>query len=77
MVALWIILALTAALGLMMALSDRLFKQSLVHGGLCPVCNDKGGPCEHCNGFGIIIDATKVPSQLPENNAKETTSTKN
>lgn len=77
MVALWIVLALMVALGLLMALSDRLFKQSLSHGGICPVCNGEGGPCDHCNGFGIIVDAAKIPSQLPTNNAKETTNIEN
>lgn len=70
MVALWIILALLAAFSLIMLIGDRLLKQSLAHEGICPACNGSGGPCDTCNGFGIIIDASSIPSQLPNENAR-------
>ncbi|MBT9317661.1 hypothetical protein [Leptothoe spongobia] len=72
MFALWIILALLAAFGLIMLIGDRLLKQSLNHEGICPVCNGSGGPCDTCNGFGIIVDATQIQSQLPSDISKET-----
>ena len=64
MFALWIVLALLAALGLTMLVSANLLKESLAHEGLCPVCGGEGGPCEHCNGFGIIIDVNQSQSLL-------------
>ncbi len=64
MLALWIVLALLAALALTMFVGANLLKESLAHEGLCPVCNGEGGPCEHCNGFGIIIDVNKSQSSL-------------
>ncbi|MEM9265406.1 MAG: hypothetical protein AAGA46_07775 [Cyanobacteria bacterium P01_F01_bin.13] len=66
MIALWIIVAIVAGFGLTMLLGDRLLKQSLNHEGICPVCNGESGPCEHCNGFGLIVDVTKTPSSLPQ-----------
>lgn len=63
---LWIVLAALTALTLLMLLSKRLLKESLAHEGLCPVCGGEGGPCNHCNGFGIIIDATKNPSDIAQ-----------
>ena len=61
---LWIVLALVTVFGLIMLIGDRLLKQSLTHEGICPVCNGEGGPCDTCNGFGIIIDA-KTTAQSP------------
>ena len=72
MVALWILLALLAALGLVMLIGDRLLKQSLAHEGICPVCKGSGGLCNHCNGYGLIVDAAKIQSQLPNDTAKAT-----
>lgn len=72
MVALWILLALLAAFGLIMLIGDRLLKQSLAQEGICPVCNGTGGPCNHCNGYGLIVDAAKIQSQLPNDTARAT-----
>ncbi|MEA5466745.1 hypothetical protein [Leptothoe sp. PORK10 BA2] len=62
MFALWIVLAVLTTCGLLWIIGDRLLQQSLAHEGICPVCNGEGGPCETCNGFGIIVDATKTQS---------------
>lgn len=66
MFALWIVLTVLAACGLLWLIGNRLLKQSLDHEGICPVCNGEGGPCETCNGFGIIVDATKPQSPFPQ-----------
>lgn len=62
----WIFLAILAALGFVMFVSIRLSNESLAHEGLCPVCSGEGGPCEYCNGYGIIVDATKAHSRPPQ-----------
>ncbi|ESA32591.1 hypothetical protein N836_25075 [Leptolyngbya sp. Heron Island J] len=67
MFTLWIVLALLTALGLMMLVSASLLQKSLAHEGLCPVCGGSGGPCKHCNGFGIIVDASKSQSSMAQN----------
>ena len=54
MFALRIVLVASMAFGLIWLLGGRLLKESLAHGGLCPVCNGEGGPCETCNGLGVI-----------------------
>ena len=70
MVILWIVLTLLVAFGLIMLIGDRLLAQSLSNEGICPVCNGAGGPCDHCNGYGVIVDANKIQSQLPEDTSK-------
>lgn len=77
MVVLWIFLALLAAFGLTMLVGDRLLQRSLANEGICPVCNGAGGPCNHCNGYGLIVDATKIQSQLPNDTAKATETIEN
>lgn len=74
MFALWIVLALFTALGLTMLVSANLVKESLAHEGLCPVCGGAGGPCKHCNGFGIIVDVNKGQSSIrqPDDDPKQT-----
>ncbi len=66
MFALWIVLTVLVTGGLLWLISNRLLKQSLAHEGICPVCNGEGGPCETCNGFGIIVDATKSQSSFSQ-----------
>ncbi|MGD1949132.1 MAG: hypothetical protein ACFB14_05740 [Leptolyngbyaceae cyanobacterium] len=63
---LWIFLAILVLLGATIAIGNRLFDDSLAREGLCPVCGGEGGPCDHCNGFGIIVDASKTQSALPQ-----------
>ncbi|NEQ54631.1 MAG: hypothetical protein F6K11_31615 [Leptolyngbya sp. SIO3F4] len=72
MLILWILLAPLTAFGLVMLIGDRLLKESLTHEGLCPVCKGTGGPCGTCNGFGMIIDVTKIQPQLTSDRLKET-----
>lgn len=55
MFALRIVLVALIAFGLIWLIGGRLLKESLTHGGLCPVCNGEGGPCENCNGLGVIV----------------------
>lgn len=62
----WIFLAILSTLGLVVFVSGRLLNESLAHEGLCPVCGGEGGPCKNCNGFGIIVDASKVQSSIPQ-----------
>ena len=55
MFALRIVLVASMAFGLIWLIGGRLLKESLAHGGLCPVCNGEGGPCVQCNGLGVIV----------------------
>ena len=66
MFTLWIVLALFTALGLMVFVSANLLQKSLAHEGLCPACGGQGGPCKHCNGFGIIVDASKSQTSMSQ-----------
>lgn len=72
---LWIVLTLSSALGLILFISDRLLNQSLAHEGICPVCGGEGGPCDTCNGFGIIIDAKTTAQSPPRQSSNSATET--
>ncbi len=74
MFTMWIILAIATTVGLVMLIGGRLLNESLAHEGLCPVCGGDGGPCQHCNGFGIIVDANKIHVSIPqtEDSSKQT-----
>lgn len=73
MIVLWSILAILAGLSLIGWIGDRLLKQSLAHGGICPVCHGEGGPCDTCNGYGLIVDVTTTQSPLPQPSRRTTT----
>lgn len=57
--ALWVVLAVLAAFGLLMLIGNYLIKNSMAHQGLCPVCFGEGGPCKACNGLGVIVEPSK------------------
>ena len=61
---LWFFLAVLTVVAVIMFVGDRLLKESLTHEGLCPMCGGEGGPCETCNGLGVIVDPAK--SQLSQ-----------
>ena len=62
----WIFLAILGLIAIAIVIGSRFFDESLAHEGLCPVCGGEGGPCDHCNGFGIIVDVAKTRSALPQ-----------
>ncbi len=73
MILLWISLAILAGFSLILWIGDRLLKQSLAHAGICPMCHGEGGPCNTCNGFGMIVDVATTRSPLPQPNNCATT----